>query len=51
MVFLREQFLALDQLTLAELEAMFAENGTADFVLPTPGESHDAVPGAVFFEL
>lgn len=51
MVFVREQFLALDQLTLAELEALFAEGGTADFALPTLGTVHEAIPGAIFFEI
>lgn len=50
MVFVREQFLALDQLTLSELEAIFAEGGTADFALPVLGEVHQTIPGAIFFE-
>lgn len=50
MVFVREQFLALDQLTLSELEALFAEGGTADFGPQILGEVHDTIPGAIFFE-
>jgi hypothetical protein len=51
MVFMREQFMALDKMTLAEIEALFAEDRVASFGLPIPGEAHDAVPGAIFFEV
>ncbi len=49
MVFLREQFIALDQLTLTELEAMFA-GGQASHAVPQPGTVAEAIPGAVFFD-
>jgi hypothetical protein len=55
-MFVREDFLALDKLTLAEIETLFAPLRARQAVthIKTPsstGRAFSTVPGAIFYEV